>query len=246
MKKYPVFMLLVAALSFAFLACDNNSNPLNTVATEQDGASDISLAKRSKTGVVTVVHGVPGLTVDVYVNGSLLLPNFLPKTVTNPLTLPEGQYDVVIVPAGGNPANPAIAGSAFLPAGANVSLVAHLKADGTPTLGVFVNDVSRLRHGATRFIARHTAAAPTVDIKIFRKDFYRPVRAFNNVSNGDEGTTAVVEGKFKTKLFPAGANTAVFESDFFKVKSGKVYIGYAIGSLTGGSFDLILQTIDLR
>ena len=41
-------------------------------------------------GTVTVVHGIPGLTVDVYVNDALTLDNFAPDTVTDPITLPAG------------------------------------------------------------------------------------------------------------------------------------------------------------
>ena len=46
------------------------------------------VAADDDTGTVTVVHGVPGLTVDVYVNGGLTLPDFAPGTITDPLTLP--------------------------------------------------------------------------------------------------------------------------------------------------------------
>ena len=83
------------------------------------------VAADDDTGTVTVVHGVPGLTVDVYVNGGLTLPDFAPGTITDPLSLPEGTYDIEIYPAGADPSAsaPAIAGSAFLPAGANASIV---------------------------------------------------------------------------------------------------------------------------
>ena len=44
------------------------------------------------TGTVTVIHGVPGVDVDVYVNGDLTLEDFKPETVTKPLELPAGDY----------------------------------------------------------------------------------------------------------------------------------------------------------
>ena len=49
----------------------------------------------SHLGTVYVVHGVPGLTVDVYVNGDLTLPGFEPETIAGPLSLPEGDYNIV-------------------------------------------------------------------------------------------------------------------------------------------------------
>ena len=48
------------------------------------------LALPGTTADVSVVHGVPGLTVDVYVNGKLTLPGFKPGTITDPLALPAG------------------------------------------------------------------------------------------------------------------------------------------------------------
>ena len=51
-------------------------------------------AGAQSTGTVTVVHGVQGLTVDVYVNGELTLEDFAPKTVTDPLQLPAGNYEI--------------------------------------------------------------------------------------------------------------------------------------------------------
>ena len=45
---------------------------------------------------VSVLHGVPGLTVDVYANGNKLLTNFKPGTLTDPVALPEGTYDLKV------------------------------------------------------------------------------------------------------------------------------------------------------
>jgi ABC-type glycerol-3-phosphate transport system substrate-binding protein len=86
---------------------------------------------QSSTGTVTVVHGVPGLPVDVYVNGEPTLTGFEPGTVTDPIELPAGSYELA-VRAAGEPADaaPAISGSADLPAGANASIVAHLDPSG--------------------------------------------------------------------------------------------------------------------
>ena len=100
------------------------------------------------TGTVTVIHGIPGLTVDVYVNDKLTLEDFAPDTVTAPLELPAGTYQIAIRPANAAADSAAVlAGSATLPAGANASIVAHLDASGQPRLTVFVNDTSALAAG---------------------------------------------------------------------------------------------------
>ena len=78
---------------------------------------------------VSVLHGVPGLTVDVYVNGEETLPDFEPGTLTDPLMLPAGSYDIEIYADGDSPdsAEPALSAEGLeVPGGANLTLAAHL------------------------------------------------------------------------------------------------------------------------
>ena len=90
---------------------------------------------------VVVIHGVPDTPVDVYVNGKATLTNFAPDTVTDPLSLPAGDYTIDVRAAGAAAtAAPVISGKVTLPAGANATLVAHLDASGKPVLTPFVND----------------------------------------------------------------------------------------------------------
>ena len=49
---------------------------------------------------VSVVHGIPGQPVDVYVNGTKTLSNFQPGKVAGPLKLEEGSYDIVLTKPG--------------------------------------------------------------------------------------------------------------------------------------------------
>jgi hypothetical protein len=205
----------------------------------------VAPAAASGNGTVTVIHGVPGLTVDVYVNGALTLEDFAPDTVTAPLSLPEGNYNIVIVPANGDPGNPAISGSAFLPAGANVSIIAHLTEAGAPTLSVFVNDVSKLRDHRSRLIVRHTAAAPTVDIALYRSSDHVRVRLIENLSNPEEAATEVTSRRYFAKIFPADSKQVVFGPATLRLRSEMVTIVYAVGSLGDGTFKLLVQTIDL-
>ena len=83
---------------------------------------------QSSDGTVTVVHGVPDLTVDVYVNGGLTLEDFTFGTVTDPLTLPAADYNIEIYAADADPAagDPALQQDVTLPAGANASIIANV------------------------------------------------------------------------------------------------------------------------
>src|SRR6478672_9462254 len=123
-------------------------------------------ASAADTAEVYVVHGIPGLPVDVYVNGTLTLDNFQPQTVAGPLDLPAGSYDVAITAAdAADASSPLLTATAEVAGGNSYSLVAHLTADGTPTITPYANDITTISAGQTRLIVRHDAAAPAVDVR---------------------------------------------------------------------------------
>lgn len=194
---------------------------------------------QSGEGIVTVVHGVPDLNVDVYVNGDLTLEDFTFGTVTDPLTLPAADYEIEIYAADSDPAasDPALASTVTLPAGANASIIANLDGEGAPTLSVFVNDISNTDAGNGRVTARHLAAAPNVDIWAGGNPL------FTDVPNGAEGVADVPTDTYPIQIVPAGATEpVVFEGDL-GVPEGTNVIAYALGSLDGGSFLVVVQTI---
>ena len=60
-------------------------------------------ASAADTATVSILHAVPGTPVDVYANGEELIPDFQPGTLTDPMELPAGTYDLAIYPAGVRP-----------------------------------------------------------------------------------------------------------------------------------------------
>src|SRR4051794_12016383 len=131
------------------------------------GVAAAAPSSAAGTSQVSVLHGVPGLTVDVYANGSKLLSNFKPGTLTDPVALPEGTYDLKVFAAGKGPGGtPAIqAKGVKVPSDADITVVAHLDAGGKPVLTPYVNDTSTLKPGQARITVRHAAAAPAVDVR---------------------------------------------------------------------------------
>ena len=108
---------------------------------------------------VSILHGVPDAVVDVYANGNALLTDFEPGTLTDPVALPGGDYDLKVVAAGDGADGQAImeANGVTVPAGANITVVAHLDEGGTPVLTPYVNDASPIAAGQTRLTVRHDA-----------------------------------------------------------------------------------------
>lgn len=75
---------------------------LGTCALALGAAMPASAADEDK-ATVSVLHAVPGLTVDVYANGDELLPDFKPGTLTEPQELPAGSYDLKVFPVAPTP-----------------------------------------------------------------------------------------------------------------------------------------------
>ena len=147
------------------------------------------------------MHGIPGATVDVVVDGEVVIPGFEPgtmqdlssfagQTLTNVEVRAAGTTDVVIGPIA----------SLAVPASGNWTVVAHLGADGTPTLTPFENDVSEVAAGQGRLTVRHTAAAPAVDVVL--ADGSRP---FTNLSNPNEAAADLPAGAISgAQVAPTG------------------------------------------
>lgn len=193
------------------------------------------------TSQVSVLHAVPGLTVDVYVNGEETLPDFEPGTLAGPLELPEGSYDIEVYAAGADPEaqDPAISAEGLaVPGGANLTLTANLDADGAPALNAFVNDISTLDAGQARLTVRHTAAAPAVDILAGGS----PV--IEGLSNPAEEVLNLEAGSVEAAVALAGTTDPVIGPADLDLGEGTNTIVYAWGSAADGNLDLAVQTID--
>jgi hypothetical protein len=187
---------------------------------------------------VSVFHGVPGLTVDVYANGNQLIPDFKPGTVTKPQPLDGGTYDIKIFPDGKGPdGKPAIQKSVDVPAGANATLAAHLDAKGNPTLTAFVNGTSKVPAGKSRLTVRHVAAAPAVDVRADGKPIIK------GLTNPNEKSLEVPAGTVSADVVLAGTSTVAIGPADLDLADGVSTVVYAWGSAEDKNLALATQTI---
>ncbi|MFB9347547.1 DUF4397 domain-containing protein [Streptomyces heliomycini] len=201
-------------------------------------ASADATAQQDGKASVSVFHGVPGLTVDVYANGDELLPDFKPGTLTEPQPLDPGTYDIEIFANGEGPdGDPAIQKSVDVPAGANATLAAHLDAKGTPTLTAFVNDTSEVPAGQSRLTVRHVAAAPAVDVRAGGK----PV--IEGLTNPNEKSLEVPAGTVNADVVLAGTDTVAIGPVDLDLAEGAHTVVYAWGSAKDDNLALKTQTI---
>jgi len=195
----------------------------------------------SGTATVSVLHAVPDTAVDVYANGDELIPDFQPGTLTDPLELPAGSYDLAVYPAGADisTTEPVIsADDVEVPAGANVSVAAHLDAAGTPVLTPFVNDTSAVDAGDGRLTVRHTAAAPAVDV------LADGTAVVEDLENPDEASLETAAGTVSAAVNLAGTETTAIGPTDLTIAEGASTIVYAWGSAEAGNLQLAVQTID--
>lgn len=196
-------------------------------------------AEPAATATVSVLHAVPGPTVDVYANGKALLTNFKPGTLTDPVKLPAGTYDLKVTAAGAGANGAAViqANDVSVPGGANITVVAHLSAAGKPVLTPYVNDVSKLTAGEARLTVRHDAAAPAVDVRAGGK----PV--FKGLTNPKEAKADLPAGTVKADVVLAGTSTVAIGPADVNLKEGTSTIVYAWGSASAKNLKLAVQTI---
>ena len=189
---------------------------------------------------LSVLHGVPGLTVDVYVNDELTLDDFKPGDIAGPLDLPAGTYTVAITASDAADASAPAIGPVDLPleAGKNYTAAAHLDAAGKPTATLFTNDISQVAAGEGRLTVRHVAAAPAVDV------LANGAAAITALENPNESVLALPAGTISAAVAATGTTEPVIGPADVNVAEGTNTIVYAWGSLTDKNLALAVQTID--
>lgn len=193
----------------------------------------------STTADLYVLHAVPDLPVDVYVNGELTLDDFQPGALAGPLDLPSGTYSVAITAAdAADDSAPAIGPiDLTLAAGTSYTAAAHLGADGTPGATLFTNDNSTTAAGEGRLTVRHTAAAPTVDV------LAGGAPVVSNLSNPAEQVLNLPAGVVSASVAATGTTDPVIGPADVDVAEGVNTIVYAWGSLEDDNLALAVQTI---
>lgn len=216
-----------------------HTRPLAVLAVSTGLAAALSAPAQAADASVSILHAVPGATVDVYANGDAILEDFEPGTLTDPLTLPEGSYDLKVTAAGAGPGGAAVieANDVAVPGGANVTVVAHLNEGGTPVLTPFVNDTKPTAAGQARITVRHTAAAPAVDVRA------NGAVAFPGLTNPNEAKADLPAGTVSADVVLAGTDTVAIGPADVNLKEGTNTIVYAWGSAADDNLDLAVQTI---
>ena len=203
-------------------------------------AAPATAAESGSTASLSVLHGVPDLTVDVYVNGALTLDDFAPGQLAGPLSLPAGSYQLAVTAADAADASAPVIGpvDVTLAAGGNYTATANLDATGAPTANFYTNDVSPVEAGKSRLTVRHVAAAPAVDV------LAGGTAIVPNLSNPGEASLVTDAGTVSAAVAAAGTTEPVIGPADLTLGEGTSTIVYAWGSLEAGNLALATQVID--
>ncbi len=179
---------------------------------------------------VALVHGIPGVPVDVFVDGQPVLTGFEPGTVQDVSGLAGQTLADVEVRAAGTP-DVLIGPLAELdvPDTGSTSIVAHLDEDGTPTITVFENNTNVLPGGFGRLTVRHTAAVPPVDLVAGDA---RPVEGLENGGSMDLDLQA---GTITGAQIVTTDGDPVAEVPTLELVEGASLIVYVVGSPDDGT-----------
>jgi len=187
---------------------------------------------------VHLIHGIPDTDVDVAAGGAVVIPGFsFGDTQDLSGFAGETLEDLQVLLAGTDTVAIDV-GDFDVPASGNFTAIAHLDADGTPTVSVFSNDVSTIDAGNGRLVVRHAAAAPEVDI------LANGAAAFTSVPNGAEGAIDLPAGTISASVVPAGetAPVVIGPADL-PIGEGASLIVYAVGSLEADNLSVLTEAI---
>lgn len=202
-------------------------------------ASDNCHDKDHGTAKLSVLHGVPGLTVDVWVDGQLTLDNFTPGSLAGPLDVSAGDHKIAITGADATSADNPVIGpvKVDLKEGSDYTAVAHLAADGQPTATLFRNSTSASPDGQGKLTVRHVAAAPAVDV------LAGGTAVIEGLENGEQKKLTLDAGTVSASVAAAGSTEPLIGPADVTVNAGENTIVYAWGSLKDNTLDLAVQVV---
>lgn len=175
--------------------------------------------------LVTVVHGLRGELVDVYLDDKLLLEGFKPDRLTDPLAVPVGSHTVDLRPAGTPSTDaPKATATATLTPGP-ISVVAHFAPGGGWTMSIFSNQVAPLGAGTGRVVFRNAAAISPVSITLKGGSAVPPIDV------GKEAAEDLPAASYAVAV-GGGDGATLLPDDDISIDSGAALILYLVGQGT--------------
>ena len=193
------------------------------------------------TADLTLVHGIPGTTVDVSVDGTIVIDAFVPgslanissfagQTLKNVTVTDDATGDVIIGPLA----------TLVMPASGSHSIVAHLDASGTPVISTFENNTTPTTTGRSRVTLRHTAAAPAIDLIVGDQ---RPVVG---ATNGQSAEIELPDGQLSGAQIAPTGGVGIAQVPTLDLAANTNTIVYVVGSVDDNTTDFVVQVVNFE
>lgn len=210
---------------------------LGAVATISLVVAGASGASAQTDNAVTILHGIPGITVDLRVDGELVIAGF-DAGDTQDFTPLAGTVleNIEAVRAGGDEVVIGPIDSFTVPDTGNTSVVVHLDNDGEPTITPFVNSSPPAEQGRGLFTVRHVADAEPVSVTVADEE------VVSGVGNGQEGGVVLPAGEVADAWITAGGER-IAAVPTLSLEANTQLIVYVGGSLEAGNLEFYLQQV---
>lgn len=192
-----------------------------------------------ETATLYVVQGLPGVLVDVAVDGKTVAEDVQTAKVVGPFTVGTGTRTFTFTNGDGKVV---AENTVDAVAGSNSDLVLHLTtaAGDPPIVTQFNNDLNGVPADKASLTVAHTAAVPPADIRVDNKVL------FANVANGESLNLVVPAGSYSVDIVPAGENApVVFGPVSLAVQGGSLNKVYAVGDPAASTMNVAVHVMTL-
>jgi len=187
-----------------------------------------------------LVHALKGVTVDIAVDGTVIVPDFKEgssaninsfagQTLSNVTITDSTSGDTLLGPVA----------SLEIPASGSHSIVAHRTESGDVTITTYANDVSATSAGNARLTVRHTAEAAALDLKIGSET---PI---SGLTNPNEQSIELPVGQLTDAMTAPAGGDAIAGISTLNLDANTNTIVYVIGATSDDSIDFVIQVVDI-
>jgi uncharacterized protein DUF4397 len=195
-------------------------------------------AQAAGNGVLHVIQGLPGRTLDIAVDGKTVATGVKATEVVGPLTVAAGSRKITAKDGG----KVVIERQVTVAADSNLDVVIHRPASPTaaPVITTYANKLTAVPRDKGAVRVAHTAAVGPADIRVNGKVL------FANVANGESLDVVVPAGTYSVEIVPAGSTKPVVLGPLkLQVRAGYLTRVFAVGEPTSKTMNVAVATLKL-
>ncbi len=195
-------------------------------------------AQAASNGVIYLVQGLPGRTLDIQVDGRAVASGVKATGVVGPLTVAAGQRRITAREGG----KVVVERQVTVGAGGNLDVVIHRPAAPTaaPVITSYANKLAAIPKDKAALRVAHTAAVGPADIRV------NGTVMFSNVANGESLDVVVPAGTYSVDIVPTGATSPVVLGPLsLTARAGYLTRVFAVGEPNSKTMNVAVGTIKL-